>query len=273
VLRIVLVLLGCLLAGPAVAAYSFDHQISDLDRYAQAVTPVVDDPVVRQEIAARVTDAINTALTVPAAARQLVGIAVTKFVESDTFRTVWAASNRAAQPQVVAMLRGEPSTLRIEDDMVLLDLGAVTDQLKAQLVADNVPFARSLPEINASVRLFSRPAIRRAIPAFAALQSLSVVLPIAAAALIAAGLIFFRRRSTTLIATGIGLVVAMLLLLLYQWIARGQLTATSQSPRLAGAFYDALTDPMNVLLWVVSGIGVLTAACGLVGFVHNRRPL
>lgn len=273
VLRIVLVLLGCLLAGPAVVAYSLDQEVADQDRYTQAVTPVVDDPAVRAEISDRVTDAVTAKVTLLAPAVQVVAIAVRKFVASGTFRTVWADGNRAAQPQVLALLRGEPSTLRIDGDTVMLDLGAVTDRLKTDLAASHVPFTQSLPDIDASVPLFAQPAVRFAVPGFALFQSLVVALPIAALALIAAGLVFFRRRRVTVIVTGVGLAVAMLLVFGYQWIARGQLTGSSKSPALAGAFYDALTGPMDILLWTVGAVGVVLTVGGLVTRGSaDRRP-
>jgi hypothetical protein len=264
---VVLTLLGCLLAGPAVAAYALDYQVTDEDRYVQAVTPVADDPAVRRELSTRITDVINDKLgpgdlQLPAAAREAVGTAVSKVVESEGFRTAWATLNKTGQPQVVAMLRGEPSSLRIEDDMVVLDVGVVMDQVKARLAADGVSAARFLPDIDVSVRVFSRPAIRRAIPAFDLFENLSLALPIAALALIALGVAISRGR--TLLLTGIGLAVAMLLVLLYQWIAHNQLTASSQTPVLAGSFYDALTGYLGILLWVVFGIGVLATIGGLV---------
>ncbi|MET0235028.1 MAG: hypothetical protein ABW224_10355 [Kibdelosporangium sp.] len=263
----VLALLGCLLAGLAVAAYSLNHEIADQDRYVRAVTPVADDPLVRQELAARVSDTISAKLApgnlqLPAAARELVGDVVTKVVESDGFRTAWVAVNKAAQPEVVAMLRGDPSSLSIADDTVLLDVGAVVDQAKARLIADGVPFARQLPDIDASVKLFSRPAIRKAVPAFGVLQDLSVVLPVVALALLAAALLISARRARTLVVIGAGLAVVMLLVVLYQWISRDQLTSASPSPHMAGAFYDALTGDLRTLVWVVFGIGVLAAVFG-----------
>jgi hypothetical protein len=265
-IAIVLTLLGCLLAGPAVAAFALDHQITEQDRYVDAVTPVADDPLVRRELAERISDVISEklgpgSLQLPATARQAIGIAVSKVVESDGFRTAWAAINRAAQPEVVAMLRGQPSSLRIEDNMVVLDAGMVMDQVKARLTADGVSVARFLPDIDVSVRVFSRPAIRRAIPAFDAFEKLSLALPIASLILIVAGLVVSRGR--TLLLTGLGVAVSILLVVVYQWIAHDQLIASSQTPILAGEFYDALTGYLTVLLWVVFGIGILAAIAGL----------
>jgi hypothetical protein len=264
---IVLTLLGCLLAGPAVVAFTLDRQITDQDEYVRTVTPVADDPLVRRELAARVSDVISEKVMpgnahLPDTLRQAVGIAVSKVVESDQFRTAWAAINKAGQPQVIAMLRGEPSSLRIEDDQVVLDVGVVMDQVKARLIAEDTPLARYLPEPDVSVKVFSRPAIRRAIPAFGLLETLSLALPIAALVLMVLGLVLSRGR--TLLLTGIGLAVAMLLLVLYQGISRSQLVSTSQTPVLAGAFYDALTGRLDVVLWVVFGIGILAAVAGII---------
>ncbi|MBP2324572.1 hypothetical protein JOF56_004957 [Kibdelosporangium banguiense] len=271
----VLALLGCLLAGPAIAAYSLDHQLADQDRYVQAVTPIAGNPAVRQELADRISETAAAKLTpgdlqLPESARRLLHSAVTKFVESDSFRTGWAAANRTAQPEVIKMLRDEPSSLRIVDDTVLLDLGVVADRIKSRLIDEDVPFARQLPDVDASVRLFSRPAIRQAIPAFALLQDLSVILPIIVVALLVLSLAISARRRQTLIVTGLGLVVSMLLVVLYQSISRGQLTARSQSPELAGAFYDAFTSNLTTLLWVAFGIGVVAAVGGLAAMAAMR---
>lgn len=269
-----LTLLGCLLAGPAVAAFTMDRQITDQDEYVRTVTPVADDPLVRRELAARVSDVISEKVMpgdaqLPDTLRQALGIAVSKVVESGQFRTAWAAINKAGQPQVIAMLRGEPSSLRIENDMVVLDVGVVMEQVKARLIAEDTPLARYLPDLDVSVKVFSRPAIRRAIPAFDLLEKLSLALPIAALVLLVLGLVLSRGR--TLLLTGIGLAVAMLLLVLYQGISRSRLVSTSQTPVLAGAFYDALTSRLDVVLWAVFGIGILTAVGGFVVLRRRRK--
>jgi hypothetical protein len=155
--------------------------------------------------------------------------------------------------------------------VVLLDLGVVVEDVKSRLATDGVPFVDRLPEVEASIELFSRPAVRRAIPAFGALEELSVVLPAVVVALLVAGLVVSARRRWTVIIGGVGLAVAMLLLVLYQWIGRGQLVARSQTPELAGAFYDALTGYSKFLLWVVFGIGAAAALGGLLVRMFSVR--
>ncbi|HEV2777861.1 MAG TPA: hypothetical protein VGX25_00515 [Actinophytocola sp.] len=284
VLATVLVVLGCLLAGPAVAVYALDREITSQDRYVEAVTPLADDPAVRQAIITEVTDKISQRLgpgdrPLPDSVRGIVRSAVTNVVESDQFRPAWIAANRTAHPQVLAMLRGETTAgLRIEDDTVLLDLGNVVADVKARLVAEGVPLADQLPDVDATVPMFSRAAVRNAVPAFDAMETLSVALPAAVIALLVIGLLISPRRGRTLAVAGIGVALSVLLVQLLLFIGRSQLTARSRSPELAGKFYDALTDNLVTLLWVVLGVALVVAIAGLIislvsrGSARQDRP-
>lgn len=261
-------MLGCLLAGPAVAATTLNHRIADRDQYVESVTPIAADPAVREELTSRVSDAIGAKLTpgdlrLPESVRNTLHSAVANVIDSDEFRSGWVAANRTVQPEVVTMLRGEPSSLRIVDDTVMLDLGVVTDRIKAKLVAD-MPFVRRMPHVDILVPVFSRPAVRQAVPAFGLFQDLSLILPIAAAALVLIGVAVSARRRLTTIVTGIGLAVSAFLVLLYQWISSDQLVSGSKSPELARAFYAAFTGNLPVLLWVLFGAGLLLAATAAV---------
>lgn len=264
----VLVLLGCLLAGPAVAAYVLVGEVTDRDSYLEAVTPLADDPAVRDAVAEQISAAVGE--KVPPAARQLVDSSITNFVESDEFQPAWVKLNTEVHPQLLALLRDENGGLAVEGDAVVLDLGVVAADVKARFAADGVPLADQIPDVDAKVQVISAPAVRQAVPAFDLLETLGVALPIAAVVLIALGLAMSARRGMTLVVTGFGLVVAMLLVVLLQWLARSEVTARSPSPELAGPFYDALTSKLSVVLWVVCGIGGLFVIVG--GILARRTP-
>lgn len=267
----ILVLLGCLLAAPAVAAYALVGEVTDQQRYLDAVEPLADDP----EIHASVASQINTALgdRVPESAQPLVDRSVNAFVRSDQFRQLWISVNREAHPQVLAMLRGEENgTLSVQDDAIVLDLGDVTAQLRERMTAEGVPFAEQIPQIEASVELISRPAVRQLVPAFDLLEKLSVILPILTLVLLLGGVVLAARRGRVLMVGGVGLVVMMLLLVLFQFLARSQVTARSPRPELAGAFYDALTSQVMTIAWIVCGVGgVAIIVGGFVAAAQSRR--
>jgi hypothetical protein len=267
-LATVLVLLGCLLAGPAVAAHVLVGEVTDQENYLDAVTPLADDPAVQSVVTERISSALGE--NVPDAARQLVDSSIAEFVRGDDFLTTWVEVNREAHPQLIALLRDEPGSLAVEGDAIMLDLGVVAADLKDRFVADGVPLADQIPEVSGQVEVLSGPSVRELVPAFDLLERLSVVLPIAAIALIVFGLALSARRGRTLVVTGIGLVIVMLLVMIAEWLAGSQLAARSGSPELAEPFYDALTSKLSVVLWVVCGIGGVFVIVGAV--LARRRP-
>jgi hypothetical protein len=267
----ILVVLGFLLAAPAVAAYALVGEVTDRQAYLDAVTPLADDATVQKSVAAQVTQALSDQL--PEAALPFVQRSVDGFVASPDFRELWVEVNKEAQPQVLSMLRGDNSgSLSVQDDAVVLDLGDVAGRLKQRMIAEGVPLADQIPQINASVQLISRPAVRQIVPAFQTLEKLSVILPILVLILIIGGVLLSARRGVTMVVAGLGLVVMMLLLVLFQFLARSEVSARSAQPELAGAFYDALTSEVMTIAWIVCAVGgVAVVAGGLIAAAQSRR--
>lgn len=259
----ILVLIGCLLAAPAVAAYALAGEVTDQQRYLDAVEPLADDPAIQQSVATQIDAALGD--KVPEAAKPLVDQSVDAFVKSAEFKQLWLSVNKEAHPQVLAMLRGEENgSLSVEGDSIVLNLGDVATQLRERLSAQDVPFANQIPDINASVELISQPAVRQLVPAFDLLEKMSVLLPIVSLLLLVGGVLIAARRGRVLIVGGIGLVVMMLLLVLFQFIARSQVTARSPRPELAGSFYDALTSEVLTIAWIACGAGGLAVVVGAI---------
>ena len=268
----ILVLLGCLLAAPAVAAYALVGEVTDRQRYLDAVEPLADDPAIQQSVASQIDAALGD--RVPASAQPLVDRSINAFVTSPEFRQLWISVNQEAHPEVLAMLRGEQSgSLSVQGDAIVLDLGDVTTQLRQRMSAEGVPFAEQIPQINANVELISRPAVRQLVPAFDLLEKLSVILPIVALALLIGGVLIAARRGRVLIVAGIGLVVTMLLLVLAGFLARSEVTARSPQPELAGSFYDALTSQVMTIAWIVCAVGgVAVIVGGIMSAAAAKRP-
>lgn len=267
----ILVLLGCLLAAPAVAAYALVGEVTDQQRYLDAVEPLADDPAIQSSVAAQIDAALGD--KVPDSAQPLVDRSVDAFVKSEDFRQLWVSVNKEAHPEVLAMLRGEESgSLSVQGDAIVLDLGDVAAQLRERMAAENVPFADQIPQVDASVELISRPAVRQLVPAFDLLETLSVVLPIVSLILLVGGVLIAAKRGRALVVGGIGLVVMMLLLVLFAFLARSQVTARSPRPELAGSFYDALTSQVLTIAWIVCAVGgVAVIVGGIVAAAQSKR--
>lgn len=263
----VLVVLGCVTAGPAVAAFAMDRELTDQDRYLEAVTPLVDNPAVHQAAADRAEAAIlERTGELPAEAQPLIETAVTQAMESPSFEAAWVEFNRQAHPQVLAILRDESGAVAAEGDGLVLDLGSIVDEVRAQL-----PQQISLPEFDASVEIVSRADLQQAAPAFTLLEDLSLFLPIVAIVLLVGGLALSARRAGTLVVAGIGVALSMLLVAVAVWLFRDQAMTRSPEPEVAGALYDALTASLTTMLWVILTVGVVAAALGAVLSVVMRR--
>ncbi|MFL6126887.1 hypothetical protein [Actinophytocola sp.] len=268
----ILVVLGVLLAAPAVAAWALVGEVTDQQTYLSAVTPLADDPAIQQEVSGQVMSALADK-GLPESAQPLVQKSVDSFVASSDFKEMWVSVNKEAQPQVVAMLRGEQGgSLSVRGDAIVLDLGDVAARLKQRMIAEGVPLADQIPAIDASVQLLSRPAVRQIVPTFKLLEKLSWLLPVLAVLFLVAGVVLSARRGRTLIVGGIGLVVMMLLLVLFVFLARSEVSARSGQPELAGAFYDALTNKVMVIAWIVCAVGgVAVVAGGFLAVAQSRR--
>lgn len=268
----ILVVLGVLLAAPAVAAYALVGEVTDEQSYLAAVTPLADDPAVQQAVSAQINQALAEK-GLPESAQPLVQKSVDSFVASPDFKQLWTEVNKEAHPEVLAMLRGEQGgSVSIQGDAVVLNLGDVAERLKQRMVAEGVPLADQVPAIDASVQLLSRPAVRQLVPAFDLLETASVLLPVLTVLLLLGGIVLSARRGRTLVAGGIGLVVMMLLLVLFLFLARSEVTARSSQPELAGSFYDALTNQVMIIAWIVCAVGgVAVVVGGFLASAQSRR--
>jgi TRAP-type uncharacterized transport system fused permease subunit len=164
------------------------------------------------------------------------------------------------------MLRDESGTVSVEGDGLVLNLGAVVEEVQAQL-----PAGIQVPDVDLSVEIVSRPTLQQAAPAFALLEQLSVLLPVVAIVLLVAGLALSARRAGTLVVAGIGVALSMLLVAVAVWLFREQAMSRSTEPELAGALYDALTASLTTMLWVVLAVSLAAAAVGAVLSVVTTR--
>ena len=95
-----------------------------------------------------------------------------------------------------------------------INLAAVIQTVKRQLLAAGFTLAERIPQVNASFVLFQSKDITRARSAFNLLTTLGNWLPVIALLLLALGVYGARDHRPALVAAGLGVAVAMLLLAL-----------------------------------------------------------
>lgn len=241
----VLVVLGALLAPLSVVATWAHDEIGDTDRYVETVAPLASEPAVQNALTTLVTDVIVTQLKVdevtrealdalaqqafvpPRAAPLLPALAspltdavenfvrdtVARVVRSDTFEQAWVAANREAHDQAVAVLTGETSDqIQVSDNAVSVNVASFVEAAKQLLVDRGFALAERIPEVNATFVLFQSDDIGKAQTWFSWLETAARVLPILALALLATAVLVAHDRRRALLAVGLSVAVAMVLL-------------------------------------------------------------
>ncbi|MET8943322.1 hypothetical protein ABZX30_06975 [Streptomyces sp. NPDC004542] len=265
-LSAVLITLSCLLVPVGALGSWVAYGLADTGRYVTAVAPLAGDPDVRDAIADTAADSILREAGVGGAlrgtVRPFVRDAVRSFTRTRAFRLAWDAGNRAAHDAVLRALRDDRA---VPDRPVTVDLAPVTAQVKRQLTHDHVPLAAHIPVAHTAVPVLPARELGRLRKGFHVLEVAGFWLPVAAVVFAAAGIVLavHRRRAVTAAALGTALGGALLALALT--VGRRLTLADlpdDVSPPAAGAVYDALTETLRTVAWLllVCGLTVALAA-------------
>ncbi|CRK52611.1 conserved membrane hypothetical protein [Rhodococcus sp. RD6.2] len=299
---LLLVLVAVLGIG-AVAARFARSEVLDTDRYVQTVTPLASEPALQSALANEITDQIMsrvdveqmtadalTGLTevaprVPSAvvglapviagqAETFVRNAATKLVESSQFETMWIEANRQAHEELVSVATGENSgSVSIDDrGQVSVNLAAIIDTVKADLVNRGFSFVDRIPDVDASFVVFQSADLVKAQRLVNWLNTASAVLPwltlLAAALAVWAAPPGGRRRAVSLV--GATLAIAMGILAVGISIGRSvylsEVPSDVLSPDAAAILFDTLVQPLRTTLRAVFVLAVLI---GLIGYLSG----
>jgi len=313
VAAVVLIVLGALLAPVAVTITWAKETITDTDRYLATVGPLVDDPTIQAAVTNRVTGAIVDAINLdqlvaqgtsavadlglpPRVAALVQGLdqpivnATTTFIHkqvgrivtSDAFSTAWVEANRAAQQQLVGVMKGDPDAIASIDanGTLSVDLTTVIDAVKTTLADNGFTIVNSLPTINASFPLVQNSDLVRLKNAYAALDVLGTWLPWVVVVLLAAGVLCAYHRSRALVAAGLAFAGAMLVMGIAIGIGRSvyvtSLPSTVQRHDAALVVYDQVVSFLKVAVRTGFVLGLVIAvvaflAGGTVAAVAVRR--
>lgn len=295
-IAVVLVVLGCLVAPAALVTVWASTQVSSTPRYVANVQPLISEPAVQSALTARISTEIIKQIDVPKleaqAARELkangmttlgdlitnfsgpiqsgigsaVNSAVSTVITSQAAAKIWTQANTIAHTALVQALEGNPNAaITIANGQVVLQLGPMIDQVKANLAARGFTVVNGLPTINPTFPLFSAKYLLQARSLYSALTTLAWVLPLLSLLLLAGGIYLARGHRRTLVGSGVGLVISMAVLGIGLWISRG-IYLNSVPPTLpadaAAAVYDTLIRFIWQDLWVLIVVGLAVAIGG-----------
>jgi len=272
-LSAVLVGLACLLAPLGVLTVWAKYGIEDGAHYAATTDPLASDAEVRDAVAAAVTDGIMREVHVKqplqGSVHTFVHDAVRSFTDTKAFRSAWDTANLTAHDAVIRALHGDG------DRPVTIDLAPATERLKRQLSHEHVPFASRIPVPHTEVTLLQAEDLTKLRKGFHVLEVTGFWLPGAAVGFALSGILVAVCRRRAVLATGLGTALGAGLLVIAIAVGRRMtlrdLPAGVSQPA-AGAVYDALTDALRMVSWVLLALGLTVAlAAWLTGMVMRRR--
>lgn len=239
-----LIVIGCIVAVPAVAFWWVNRQLTDREAYVTTVAPLIDDPSIQQAFADKITTAIfdhvdQDALldsgidslaesgmpepvtdtmrglesSLAGAIQGFVNRQALNLVGSSAVDQLWVEVNSIAHDELASALAGDDSrTLRIDGDELIANTGVLSRQVKDRLVSRGVPLATFLPVVNTNVTLLDSPRVAQAQDRYQLVTTLGTVLPWVAGIALVAGLALAINRRQGLVVGGIGIAAGMLVL-------------------------------------------------------------
>jgi hypothetical protein len=298
---------------PITTVVAWSHRtVLDTGTYIHTIEPIGRDPAVTAAASREITNQIFTALDVPAAVtdalppkasvlagpissgvHDYVQQAVDRVLQSSAFQTLWVEANRYAHKQVVGVLRGDTTALKLTDGNVVINLVPVLNTVLARsqtfvsrvtghdvvlptLTGNEVPsvaceqiataLERPVPKTCGVIVLFrahNLDTARRVVQAFdRGMVALLIVTPLTA---IGALLVSQRRRRTLLqlsVAAAVGLVIVRRAVI---W-GQGQLISgglPQNRDARAAIVHHLMSGFFDLTLWM-AGIALLITAVALV---------
>ncbi|MFI0905918.1 hypothetical protein ACH4TE_20640 [Streptomyces sioyaensis] len=274
----VLLLVGVVLLPLGLAAVRARAELTETDGYVAAVAPLAGNAAVQEAVVGDVTDGVMAHVrldgllkAVPRAERPAVrrhftrGIReyvtrqVRQVVTGRSFPAMWNGVHRTAHRTLDGSLTAPGRSA------VTLDLTPVVERVRHQLSHNGVglDLVRQVPRAGVQIVLLKAPDVPRVRAAYDLVHTGARLLPPAAALCLAGGLVLVQRRRQALIGAGAGCAAAAALLAVALALIRRRtldaLPAMVSRPA-AGAYADALTDPLLTGAWLLIGAGALTAA-------------
>jgi hypothetical protein len=292
---VLLLVLGCGLAGASVIAIWTRATVLNTDRYVNTMAPIARSPSVQAAVVDKLDAGITNRIDFQALARQVLpdqadllapaiatGVEsqirkqIEDFVHSERFPELWDKANRRAHETVVGLLTtGKSGRLQLQGDTVYLDFGEVVARVRQRLEDRGLTrVANAIPSnVDGRVTLLSSDGFSKARDGIHRLERLSIVLPILALLCLLGHVLLSDSRRRGCLRVALGLALTALLLLAVVGIGRTlYLDAINEQvlPRQAAAdIFDKLIVVLREALRLAVVLSLVLAALALLA----GRPL
>ncbi|MDO8736861.1 MAG: hypothetical protein Q7K29_07230 [Thermoleophilia bacterium] len=290
IIAITLVVLGCIVGTLSVAIVWLNRVVLDTDKYVATVAPLSEDAAIKDAVANRLTNELFTrtdaeqlakealpdkvdflAAPIVGATEGYVNEQVRKLLDSAEFSKMWADSNREAHKFMIKLLTGEGGTVSTEGGKINLDLGGITEIVKARLADRGINLFEKVDLGVGDIQLtiFEYENITTIQSALGTLNKLANWLPLIALVMLAGAIWASNSRTEALLLIGIGLATGMVMLLVAVAVSRGYyLDAAKAGGKVdvpaATSFFDIIMESLKTAVRRMFAFSIVLVIAGLI---------
>jgi hypothetical protein len=275
-----LVVIASIVAFLAILAIWVNRQALNTDNWTKTSTELLQQPVIRDRVAERLTDELFSSVNVeqavadvlPPRAQILAAPAANalrgqvekqakKALARPDVQQLWADANRTTHEQLLAVLNGGGSTVSTQQGVVTLDLSQLLAELQQQTGVGG-RLRKVLPASASTITLFRSDQLKAAQNGVKVLRPLPIILLLISIGLVAIAIAIaptWRRRAVR--GFGFGLVIAGLAALLVRSVAG---SAFVDSLAKTAAAEPSVKEVWTIATEMLAQIAVASIAYGVV---------
>jgi hypothetical protein len=280
-----LIVVGSILAFLSVFAFWVERQALDTDEWVNTSGHLILNQTIRTALSEYLVEQLYENVNVekkveevlpgetkelagPAASglRQIAGPGVEKVLETGTAQSLWETANRTAHEQLIAVLENKKEAVDTSNGEVKLNLGSLLTNLAGQ-VGLGKSLAEELPPDAGQITILKSEQLKTAQDIVVAIKGLALLLSILT--FLVFGLAIYLTRDgrwVTVLFSGIGLIVAALLVLVLRHVAGGvivdQLVKQENVKPAAEAAWSIGTSLMVSIATTIIIVGAFFSAAG-----------
>ena len=290
--------LATLITPIGIVSYWAQRTITDSERYIETIGPLSENPQIQDAIAQFLTEKIQEQIDpeelvdeifgglieeyprlrviepiITGAVDSLISEVTYRIVRSQAFSDFWRAANLAAQKSIMVILQGrEDDAIRLEGDVVVLDISAAIEAVKQGLIDRGFTAAEriNVPEADRQIELLEAPQLAQLRTVYAIASPVLALLLFVGLGLFVLAVVLAQRRPR--MAAWAGFTLALVGAVLAVGLAIGRTTFTNT---LAGTPFGPASDAFysQLFLFLVNAAAVtilLGAIVMVIGWYLSR---
>jgi len=285
--------LATLITPIGIVSYWAQRTITDSERYIETIGPLSDNPQIQDAIAEFLTEKIQEQIDPEELVDEIFGELVVEYprlrviepiitgaidslirevtyriVRSQAFSDFWRAANLAAQRSIMVILQGrDDDTIRLEGDVVVLDISAAIEAVKQGLIDRGFTAAEriNVPEADRQIELLEAPQLAQLRTVYAIASPVLALLLFVGLGLFVLAVVLAQRRPR--LVAWVGFTLALVGTVLASALAIGRTTFTNTLANTpfgpaSDAFYSQLFTFLVNAAAVTILLGVIVLVVG-----------